>query len=221
MVEVIVQDGASQCQLDGGVTGTGSKGYGLFVILLTALACGCAARGATPSPFPTVTSAKSKPRPVPAADPAAAEGAEAATPGAVGTGGSIALGSAAVQAALQMLGKPYAPGGSGPDRFDCSGLVQYAYSRIGFSVPRTVSEQFQATEPIAKSAVAAGDLLFFRISGSGPSHVAIALGDGTFVHAPNRRGEVRVEALDAEYWDARFVGAHRVRMKDAEGTERN
>jgi cell wall-associated NlpC family hydrolase len=213
MVEVIVQDAARQCQQSGRVTSTGSKGYGAFVILLTTLVGGCAARGAVPAPFPTVTSAKSKPE-APVARPSSLseEGEAGSKP--VGTVGSIAaFRPEVVQHALRMLGRPYAAGGSGPERFDCSGLVQYAYALAGFSVPRTVSEQLEASEPVPRDAVAPGDLLFFRISDGKPSHVGIALGDGTFVHAPSERGEVRIERLDSEYWTPRFYAARRVPMK--------
>jgi cell wall-associated NlpC family hydrolase len=77
-------------------------------------------------------------------------------------------------------------------------------------MPRTVLGQLEASEPIPPERVSAGDLLFFRISGGTPSHVAIAIGDGSFVHAPSERGRVRVERLDLPYWSARFQEARRV-----------
>ena len=55
-----------------------------------------------------------------------------------------------------------------------------------------------------------GDLLFFRTSGRGPTHVGIALGPDRFVHAPNSRGEVRIEPLARRYWSERFLEARRV-----------
>jgi cell wall-associated NlpC family hydrolase len=136
----------------------------------------------------------------------------------VGTGGSLGHGPDVVRHALRVLGRPYTAGGSGPERFDCSGLVQYAYGLAGFSVPRTVTGQLEASEPVSRDAVAPGDLLFFRISGGKPSHVGIALGDGTFVHAPSERGEVRIESLESEYWTSRFYTARRVlKFKKPEG----
>jgi cell wall-associated NlpC family hydrolase len=58
--------------------------------------------------------------------------------------------------------------------------------------------------------VRAGDLVFFRTSGRGPTHVGIALGPDRFVHAPSARGEVRIEPLARQYWADRFVEARRV-----------
>jgi cell wall-associated NlpC family hydrolase len=73
-----------------------------------------------------------------------------------------------------------------------------------------VAQQFAVTTAVAADEAEAGDLLFFRISGEKPSHVAIAIGDGRFVHAPNARGTVRVESLAAPYWQARFQGVRRI-----------
>ena len=122
----------------------------------------------------------------------------------------MGIGEQVVQAALGLQGRPYAPGGSGPGAFDCSGLVQYVYAQAGVALPRTVSEQFATTVPIDGDAVLPGDLLFFKMVGRKPSHVAIALGDGRFVHAPSSRGAVRIEDLSAPYWRQRLEGARRV-----------
>lgn len=170
------------------------------VILLTVIVGGCAARGVPrPSPFP---------RPA---------GSTAMSP-AISGAGTQAIGLAIVEQALALRGAPYAPGGAGPDRFDCSGLVQYVYSSVGVALPRTVAAQRDATEPIALAAAGPGDLFFFRTEGRKPSHVAIAIGDGTFVHAPNARGEVRVESLGSGYWRARVDSARRVRVEVPEGS---
>lgn len=123
---------------------------------------------------------------------------------------ALELGSAIVDRALELRGRPYAPGGSGPDRFDCSGLVQFVFSGAGIPLPRTVEDQFAMTLPIDAASIAPGDLLFFRISSRRASHVGIAIGDRTFIHAPSTRGVVRIERLDAEYWRKRFEGARRV-----------
>jgi cell wall-associated NlpC family hydrolase len=168
----------------------------LCVILLTLVWGGCASRSARPQPFPVPETARSR-------DTAREEPA------------SRPEGAAIVQAALDLQGTPYGPGGSGPDRFDCSGLVQFVFARFDIALPRTVAQQFAVTSPIALSSAAAGDLLFFRISGEKPSHVAIAIGDGQFVHAPSARGTVRVESLSSRYWRERFQSARRVRQGGA------
>jgi cell wall-associated NlpC family hydrolase len=58
--------------------------------------------------------------------------------------------------------------------------------------------------------VEAGDLLFFSTDAPGASHVGMAIGGDEFVHAPNARGEVRVERFSSTYWASRYVGARRV-----------
>jgi cell wall-associated NlpC family hydrolase len=154
----------------------------LFVVLGVA-AAGCASSGAVPKPFPTPTA-----------------------PDAV----APVDGQAVADLALDFRGTPYKPGGTDPSGFDCSGLVQYVFARQGLAVPRLVSEQFVAGRPVDRPAIAAGDLVFFRIDGQDVSHVGIAVGRGAFVHAPKANGIVRVESLDAPYWSARYAGARRV-----------
>jgi cell wall-associated NlpC family hydrolase len=209
MVEVIVQDARRLCQLYNPVTGVSSRGYGAPLVLFAVLSGACAAHGnARPEPFPSA--AGSRPR-TEAASTDRADGAAsiAATPG-----------GAVVRAALALVGRPYALGGEGPYSFDCSGLVRYVYAQAGdVELPRTVLEQVEATEPILPEQVSAGDLLFFRISDGKPSHVAIAIGDGSFVHAPSERGRVRVERLDLPYWSARFQEARRVTPGSATSSE--
>ncbi len=160
------------------------------VILVTAFSAACASHSARPEPFPRIP------------DAARTEGE--------GTAAEPALGAAVVDSALALQGRPYAAGGAGPDRFDCSGLVQFVFAQFAIALPRTVTQQFAATTGIDSGTAAAGDLLFFRISGGKPSHVAIALGDGRFIHAPSERGAVRVESLSTPYWRERFQGARRV-----------
>lgn len=164
---------------------------------MTALLGACASHAARPEPFPTIAS--NRPSSNAASTPRTRETQYLGVPGEL-----------VVQTALTLLGRPYAPGGSGPERFDCSGLVSYVYAQSGIEVPRTVAAQFEVSEPVPADRVSAGDLLFFRISGDEPSHVAIAIGDGSFVHAPSERGRVRLERLDAAYWTARFQEARRV-----------
>ena len=199
MVEVILQDERRLCQLYNPVTGFRSRGYGVCVVLIAALTGACAGHaGVRPEPFPSAAGAP--PRRSPPSTERAVEAAEPVT----------TPGPGVVEAALALLGRPYALGADGPDRFDCSGLVRYAYAQVGVQMPRTVLGQLEASEPIPPERVSAGDLLFFRISGGKPSHVAIAIGDGSFVHAPSERGRVRVERLDLPYWSARFQEARRV-----------
>ncbi len=159
------------------------------VILVTVLVSGCATTGTPrPEPFPRTGVHETSP--------------EAATP--------VLSGEAIARAAQALIGRPYAAGESGPDRFDCSGLVQYVYAHAGLALPRTVAEQMQIGERVPLNDIGPGDLLFFRIDASKPTHVGIAIGNGEFVHAPNARGEVRVENVSAGYWLRRFEFAKRV-----------
>lgn len=115
----------------------------------------------------------------------------------------------AVFTAIQMVGAPYRWGGSTPDGFDCSGLVQYVFSSAGLRLPRTADAQQKAAVPVPLDDAVAGDLLFFR-DGGRTSHVAIYLGDGRFVHAPSTGKQVSLDSFGNSYWRARFDRAGRV-----------
>jgi cell wall-associated NlpC family hydrolase len=111
---------------------------------------------------------------------------------------------------LQFQGVPYRSGGSDPSGFDCSGFVQYVFSRFGTALPREVRDQYHAGRSVDLDDVEPGDLLFFETAGRGASHVGLAIGGDEFVHAPSSRGVVRVERYSAPYWASRFVGARRM-----------
>lgn len=115
--------------------------------------------------------------------------------------------------ALTLLGAPYLDGGSTPRGFDCSGFVQYVFGAHGHRLPRTTVEQFAATDAVPKGRAHAGDLVFFRTTSRGPSHVGILVDGQQFVHAPSERGVVRVESLSLPYWRARLLGFRRVQTK--------
>jgi cell wall-associated NlpC family hydrolase len=116
-----------------------------------------------------------------------------------------------VTTALSFRGVPYRAGGEDPQLgFDCSGYVQYVFGLFHVDLPRTVAEQFRIGTKESLNKIRAGDLLFFSTVAPGATHVAIALGNAKFVHAPSSTGTVRVEALASSYWSARFVGARRV-----------
>ncbi|MEW2116525.1 NlpC/P60 family protein [Streptomyces sp. NPDC005474] len=111
--------------------------------------------------------------------------------------------AAAVSYAYQKLGSPYVWGATGPDAFDCSGLIQAAYRNAGISLPRTTYAQINAGQRVSQSELLPGDLVFFY---SGISHVGIYVGHGQMIHAPNPSAPVRVAPLN----EMPFAGATRV-----------
>jgi cell wall-associated NlpC family hydrolase len=112
--------------------------------------------------------------------------------------------------ATDMLGVPYRYGGTSPSEgFDCSGLVFYAYTYAGLSVPRNSVELFKAAEKIPLDAAREGDLVFFQDQRK-LSHVGIYLGDNRFVHAPSSGSTVRVSTLDSAYYRRHLVGVGRL-----------
>jgi cell wall-associated NlpC family hydrolase len=114
--------------------------------------------------------------------------------------------------ALAYLGTPYRMGGLSPQSgFDCSGLVAYAYREgAGLVVPRNTVDLSHLGEPVERSALRPGDLVFYNTQRREYSHVGIYLGEDRFIHAPASGGEVRVESLRAGYWVRRYNGARRV-----------
>jgi cell wall-associated NlpC family hydrolase len=159
----------------------------LFV--LPFILSGCASSGGVPAPFPQPGASRAVP---PHPSPSAADGYAIA-----GT-------------ALALKGTPYRSGGAAVGGFDCSGLVRYVFLQHGVELPRTVDDQFRAGTEVDVRDVRSGDLLFFATKGWGPSHVGIAIGGDQFVHAPNARGEVRVERFSSSYWGRRFVAVRRI-----------
>lgn len=113
-----------------------------------------------------------------------------------------------VRLARAQLGKPYALGAVGPDRFDCSGLVQRVYRQVGVSLPRTTTAQARVGRVLARDELRAGDLVLFG-DNSGVSHVGIWIGDGRFVHASSSRGVV-VDTLAVKWFRDRLLSGRRV-----------
>ena len=106
----------------------------------------------------------------------------------------------AIAYAEQQLGKPYQWGGTGPDAFDCSGLVMMAYRAAGIDIART-SEQQWATEPrVRADQVEPGDLVFF-VGADGtptsPGHVGMVIGNGQMIEAYATGFPIRVASYIA------------------------
>jgi cell wall-associated NlpC family hydrolase len=104
----------------------------------------------------------------------------------------------AVTFALAQLGKPYLWGGTGPDRFDCSGLTQAAWRAAGYQLGRTTWDQATDGTPATIQTIRPGDLVLIPGSDgslASPSHIGLYLGDGLVIHAPKSGDVVRVTDL--------------------------
>lgn len=100
------------------------------------------------------------------------------------------LGIRAIQNAATQRGKPYVWGATGPRTFDCSGLTQYVYGRLGKRLPRTTYQQYAATK-ISANQLRPGDLVFTPDL----SHVGIYAGYGSMWNAPHAGAPVRLQRV--------------------------
>lgn len=122
------------------------------------------------------------------------------------------LASRAADQALAMVGKPYRYGGNTPKGFDCSGLVQYSYARVGLQLPHGTDSLRHRSRHIARNHLQRGDLVFFTQGGKKSSHVALYIGGGRFVHSPSSGKSVYVANFDDAYWQRHFAEARRLDM---------
>jgi len=136
-----------------------------------------------------------------------------------GTAGAGPVDSAAVpataldamlRAAMSRRSLPYVWGAAGPSSFDCSGLVQWSFAQAGITMPRVAADQALAGPAVPASQLQPGDLLFYHTDPTAPgyiSHVAIYLGNGWMLQAPQPGEDVEVVPAD---FGAEFAGAIRV-----------
>ena len=113
-------------------------------------------------------------------------------PQAVAAAAPAAARKSAMQKALGKVGSPYRYGAAGPNAFDCSGLVTWAYKSSGKSLPRTSNAMSRVGTSVSKSALQPGDLVFFY---KPVSHVGIYIGNGKVVHASSRKSPVKVSDI--------------------------
>jgi cell wall-associated NlpC family hydrolase len=102
----------------------------------------------------------------------------------------------AVNWALAQLGRPYLWGATGPDAFDCSGLVMQAWAQAGVTIPRTSQDQWADLPHVPLDQIQAGDLVIYYHDAS---HVAMYIGDGKVVQAPRPGAVVDVAPIDQAY----------------------
>lgn len=113
-----------------------------------------------------------------------------------------------ISTAKRYIGIPYRWGGTTSAGFDCSGFVMRIYQMNGISLPRAADGQYYSGSIVTGSDLQPGDLVFFTTYTSGPSHVGIYLGGGSFIHASSRRG-VTISSLSDDYYSRCYIGARR------------
>ena len=127
-----------------------------------------------------------------AAPPEGIPPGDVAPPGDNPGGGSPAA-ATVIQAALSRIGDPYVWGGSGPNQFDCSGLVMWSFQQAGMSLPHSSQALAQGGQAVSRDQMQPGDLVTYY---SDASHVGIYIGDGMMVHASTFGVPVRVAPVD-------------------------
>ena len=152
--------------------------------------------GPVPAPPPGDPAVVAMPAPLPPAPDAVVPAPDAVVP-APGSGG----GASVVQAAMSRLGAPYSWGATGPDAFDCSGLIKWAFLQNGKSLPRSSQALAAGGQPVALSDLQLGDIVTFY---SDASHAGIYIGDGNMVHASTYGTPVKVSPISmAPIYNAR------------------
>jgi peptidoglycan DL-endopeptidase CwlO len=136
------------------------------------------------------------------ASPNAGSGASSASCIGTGTLDSLITPNSAVATAVNFaqnqLGKPYLFGGTGPDAFDCSGLVMMAYRAAGINVPRTSQDQWAQLPHVPASSVEPGDLVFFAGADgtpTAPGHVGLVIGHDKMIEAYATGVPVRISTF--------------------------
>ena len=122
---------------------------------------------------------------IPAANSAAGCAGTAGVPTSINAPNTAV--ATAIAFAEEQLGKPYEFGATGPDAFDCSGLVMMAYRSAGIDIPRTAADQYKWGPQVPADQVEPGDLVFF-VGADGtkaaPGHVGLVIGNGQMIDAP-------------------------------------
>lgn len=118
-----------------------------------------------------------------------------------------------IEDAKNHKGGRYVWGGTNPKGFDCSGYVQYLYSKHGIKLPRTALAQSKVGLPIDPNYLKQGDLVFFMTDKKRNipvTHVGIYVGNGQFIHAASKDRGIIISPLTSGSYADTFVGAKRV-----------
>ncbi|KQV23758.1 hypothetical protein ASE03_04215 [Kitasatospora sp. Root187] len=103
-------------------------------------------------------------------------------------------GRRAVAFALAQLGKDYLWGGTGPDKFDCSGLTSQAWLAAGVNIPRVSQDQWSELAKVPLNQLRPGDLVVYY---AGATHIAMYIGGGLVVQAPRTGAVIKVSPIGA------------------------
>ena len=108
-----------------------------------------------------------------------------------------------INKAMEQIGKPYEWGASGPNSFDCGGLVKYVYKQaVNIELPMGTTNQEQYGTEVSLNSLKPGDLLFYGNRGA-TYHVGIYKGNGVMIHAP-QPGET-VKEVNIQYFYPSFA----------------
>lgn len=123
------------------------------------------------------------------------------------------LSSQIISYAKELLGVKYVYGGNTPKGFDCSGFVKYVYNHFGINIERTASSQARQGKAVEKTALSAGDLVFFDTNGghNKVNHVGIYIGDGNFIQASSGSSAMKVviSNLNSGFYAESYMTARR------------
>jgi cell wall-associated NlpC family hydrolase len=147
-------------------------------------------------------------RSTPVVEPPAPSGPAPVPGGSTAGTVSASTAAAAVGVAEAQIGKPYVWAAAGPNTFDCSGLVMYAYGQVGVSLDHFTGDQWNEGAHLNRDELRPGDLVFFAYDTSNPStihHVGMYIGNGEMVEAPHTGADVQISS----YARPDYIGAVR------------
>lgn len=122
------------------------------------------------------------------------------------------IGDTVSSIAYSLVGSPYIMGANGPYGFDCSGFVQYVYSRLGIYISRSSSTQLYDGVAVSYSDILPGDIINWGYSNGVSTHSALYVGNGKMIHAANTSMGVIIS--DVGYWlsasGTQIIGVRRI-----------